>query len=73
MKVKNIQRLMKQFKVQACEFDSGVKGFIDGKYGGSKTLYFGYYEWEWLEPLLKELIMLRKKGRVKYEDVKKEL
>ena len=77
------QKLLRYFEVEACAFDPGVVGFIKGKEGEiNRRLNFEQYEWEFIEPLLIELIQWRKYGekfsmfmstkeRRKYETVRK--
>jgi len=66
-KIHNIQRLFKHFGVEAFAFDPGVRCCQTGKVS-YRILDFDAFEWEWLEPLLKELLMYRRK----HEKVHKE-
>jgi hypothetical protein len=64
---------LRHFGVEALVFDPGVRCYqIEN--GSYRILYFDTFEWEWLEPLLKELVKWRKgkKERRKHEVVRKE-
>jgi len=68
IRIRKIQKLLKQFDVQAYAFDPGVIGQYRIDSVHVADLSFGYYEWKWLEPLLRELLMYRRK----YERMRKE-
>jgi hypothetical protein len=63
-RVIKIQRLLDKFGVKGYAFDPGVlcyykvKGYIVMR---EVHMDFGYNEWEWLESLLRELLMYRRK------------
>lgn len=64
-KIEKTQKVLKHFGVQAYAFDPGVRCFVEGH--GNKYLEFDDETWEFIEPLLKELIKYRRK----YEVVRK--
>lgn len=65
-RIDNTQKLLKQFGLNAYAFDPGVR-CTPVKLAGSPryddALDFGWNEWTWLEPLLRELLKLRAKSR----------
>lgn len=58
-RLKNIQRLLLKFDVQAYAFDPGVRGYVIGH--GTDVIHFDGVTWKYMEPLLKELVKLRGK------------
>ena len=74
------KKLLKHFGIQAFAFDPGVRCFVQGH--GNKYIDFDGDTWEFIEPLLKELVQWREYGkkfnmfmskaeRKKYEVVRK--
>jgi hypothetical protein len=62
-RIGKIQKLLNQFNVEACSYDPGVRCYRKASgYMGEIYMDFGHNEWEWLEPLLRELLYLRRKN-----------
>lgn len=59
-KIQKTQKLLNQFGAKAYAFDPGVRCYIEGIGDPRGDLDFGSTEWEWLEPLLQELVQFRK-------------
>ena len=61
------QKLLRHFGLESFAYDPGVRCFVLGD--GKKMVDFDESTWEWLEPLLKELVKWRKYGEWKYGKV----
>jgi hypothetical protein len=61
-RINGIRKLLKYFKVEAYGFDPGILCFyrVDGLIVHEMHMRFDAAQWEWLEPLLKELQQYRK-------------
>lgn len=79
-RIRKVQRLLRQYDVEANMFDPGVRGYVIGD--GRARVDLDGDTWAWLEPLLKELVKWREYGktwgvcmskaeRKKYETVRK--
>lgn len=69
-RVNKTQRLLLHFGLSAFAYDPGVKCLVLGdKSFQVRYVDFDASTWEWLEPLLRELLMYRRK----YETVRKGL
>lgn len=59
-RINSVKKLLRQFDVEAYAFDPGVRCFVKGH--RDKYIDFDGSTWEFIEPLLRELIKWRKYG-----------
>lgn len=67
-RIQKTQKLLSKFGLKAYAFDPGVACYVIEEINGRKpysnsNIEFNGATWKWLEPLLKELVKLRK-GKV---------
>lgn len=67
-RIRKVQRLLRQYDVEANMFDPGVRGYVIGD--GRARIDLDGDTWAWLEPLLKELVKWRKYGKNFIKDMK---